>query len=393
MTDKEKYGNKGKNLLLMKTLGLPVPPFVVLESTTQPTKEDISAALFTLNAEWVSVRSSPNYSLPGILDTTLNVKGDNVDLIHLIAHDIMMSVNSDRVQTYKKNEGINDAITSGVIIQKMVFGNLNNNSGTGVVFSSNPITGEDELYGEFLVQSQGMDLVDGSTTPENITNLKLQFPKIYEELYNIAKSLEIKIGVIQDIEFTFEDGKLYILQTRDAKILHKANTEFQMRLLTENKITIEQWSKNVSGVKQNIQRSYDIEKYYTVAQGIGASSGLLEGKVILNKEGLKLEGEKIFVANLTSTDDIDIISGVQGILTINGGKTSHAAIVSRSWGKVCVVGCGDVEINGTRIKIGDKEISEGESILIDGDTGKIYLPYYFEEHGQKQTTEEEVSGK
>ena len=378
MTDKEKYGNKGKNLLAMTDLGLPIPPFVIIDANSKPTKETIEAALLTLNAPFVSIRSSPSHSLPGVLDTTLNVNGKNVDLAYLIVNDILSSVNfyEERVNIYKQNEGIEEEITSAAIIQRMVFGNAGETSGTGVVFSSNPITGEEELYGEFLINAQGQELVDGSTTPMNIKQLRDIFPEIYNELKKYAKALEENFKAIQDIEFTFEEEKLYILQTRNAKILQKANYQFYTRLFDEGKISVEEWSKNITinnGINKFVQREYDKNEFMPVAQGIGASSGLLFGKVILNKEGLKLEGEKIYVAELTSTDDIDIISGVEGILTINGGKTSHAAIVSRSWGKVCVVGCEAISIDGSKITIGNKTIEEGDSVLIDGDTGEIYL--------------------
>lgn len=373
---KEKYGNKGDKLKFMKSFyPTAVPPFFIIEIGETPSKEKIAMELAHLNAQSVSVRSSPNHSLPGILNTVLNVKGDNVELVYVIANDIIKSVNSEKVQIYKENEGIIEDIKTAVIVQAMVFGNKNENSGTGVVFSSNPINGDSELYGEYLPNAQGEELVSGETTPLTIKDLEKNKEGIYLELYYLVKKLENIFGKIQDVEFTFEDNKLFLLQTRDAKVLQKANYIFNERLLKNEKITQEQFEENIKSVGKIETIQYDLNNFIPIAQGIGASSGLLFGKVTLGENYLDDPEAKIYVAELTTTDDINKISKSQGILTVNGGKTSHAAIVSRSWGKVCVVGCGSIQINAKdkNITIEDQTIEEGEYILIDGDSGKVYL--------------------
>jgi pyruvate,orthophosphate dikinase len=388
MNKKDLYGNKGHNLMIMFELGLPVPTFHILDTeflhkffsmplSVQYSEIDNLMRTTFDSIDFISVRSSPNYSLPGILDTELNVSTKDISKIIGLIHANNDSLFSPKVGIYKKQEKIVNELQSAVILQKMVFGNKNENSGSGVCFSSSPITGRAVLYGEFLMNTQGEKLVDGSTTPLEIEELKKLKPKVFSELDSFCAFLEKNFKEIQDIEFTFEDDKLYILQTRNAKTTTQANLTFRSCLLEAGVITQSEFETMTEkpNLNQNMLSKFNKDDFKLVGKGIGASSGILLGVLAFNKEQLSTEKSSIYAANLTSTDDIDIISKSAGILTLNGGKTSHAAIVSRSWGKVCVVGCSDITISSiNELIFKNGEIAKaGDEILIDGDTGEIFI--------------------
>ncbi len=293
---------------------------------------------------------------------------------------VFKSWNTQRAKIYRKFSNIADDIGTAVNIQAMVFGNMGQDSGTGVAFTRDPSTGERYLYGEFLMNAQGEDVVAGIRTPNPIVQLKGENSELYNQFSEIAASLETHYKNMQDIEFTIERGRLYILQTRNGKSTASASIRIAVELCQEGLITKEEAVKRIDPhqLGKLLHRRIDDDVDFDVlANGLPASPGAGSGKIILDSdlaEKLGTAGEKvILVRTETTPDDIHGVLVAQGILTSRGGMTSHAAVVARHMGKPAICGCEALRINyGTKkVYIDGEEFSEGSEITIDGGTGRV----------------------
>ena len=269
---------------------------------------------------------------------------------------------------------------TAVVIQEMVFGNLNEISGTGVAFSRNPSNGEKEVFGEYLLKAQGEDIVAGIRTPEPISKLKEQLPEIYDQFIKLAKVLEDHNKDMQDIEFTIENGKLYLLQTRNGKRSPYAAVKIAVDMVKEGILTKEEAIMKVDPnvLPQLLHGDFDPEATKTailLGKGLPGSAGVAIGRVMFASERVETRALSILVREETSPEDIKGISLAQGIVTVKGGATSHGAVVARGMGKCCVTGCGDIQINDIKreMYIGGHTVKEGDFISISGYTGEIFL--------------------
>ncbi len=489
---KKLLGGKGANLAEMTRLGLPVPPGFVIstdscndyyrhgEVITEGLKQGIFKALKQLekqanktfggevNPLLLSVRSGSYYSMPGMMDTVLNLglndksvealaleTGDRgfaldcyrrflqmySDVVLKVGHyhfervldsmkktygvenarelpdegweklvqqykDVVKreapsggfpqdpheqllgavravfdSWNNDRAVVYRRLNRIPDDLGTAVTIQAMVFGNMGEDSGTGVAFTRNPSTGEKELYGEILFDAQGEDVVAGTRTPLPISTLHDKNPKVYGQFTLICDILEKHYGDMQDIEFTIEKGVLYILQTRTGKRSAGAAVKIAVDLVEEGKCSKEEalLRINSSQLVQLLHRRIDLTNTpEPLAKGLPASPGAAWGRVVFDAnvaEKKGLDGQKvILVRSETTPDDIHGIVTAQGVLTSRGGMTSHAAVVARGMGKPCISGCDALRIDPQNnfFQVEDRVIKEGEIITIDGTSGYVY---------------------
>jgi len=307
---------------------------------------------------------------------------------------VFNSWNNKRAITYRELNNIPHDLGTAVNIQTMVFGNMEKNSGTGVAFTRNPSTGENKFYGEYLLNAQGEDVVAGIRTPHPIADLEEQMPEIFSQLADIRKKLEEHYKDVQDLEFTVEDGKLYLLQTRTGKRTAQAAVNIAVDMVKEGlidkKIAV---TRVVPDQVDNllhpmIDPETDIK---SIAKGLPASPGAAVGKVVFDADEAERrgkEGERVILVRMeTSPDDIGGMANSQGILTARGGMTSHAAVVGRGMGKPCVVGCSDISLDeeNEKFKVKDKEISKEDFITLDGTTGNVIL-------GETKLIEPEISG-
>lgn len=478
-------GGKGGNLSEMKKIGLPIPEGIIISTTAckeffkdgkKITKELESEILEKLeylqevtgkkfegeNPLLVSVRSGAPVSMPGMMDTILNlgmndntaekmitifkdkvfvhelycrfiqmfseiVMGiekehffklkeqlfaerkdeDKIETYKMVIkaskelykketgkdfpespkEQLFMAVNAifnswenDRAILYRRINGIDDAMGTAVVIQEMVFGNLNEISGTGVAFSRNPSNGDKEVFGEYLLKAQGEDIVAGIRTPEPISKLKEQLPEIYDQFIKLAKVLEDHNKDMQDIEFTIENGKLYLLQTRNGKRSPYAAVKIAVDMVNEGIVTKEEAIMKVdpSVLPQLLHGNFDPEATKTavlLGKGLPGSAGVAIGRVMFASERVETRALSILVREETSPEDIKGISLAQGIVTVKGGATSHGAVVARGMGKCCVTGCGEIQINDIKreMYIGGYTVKEGDFISISGYTGEIFL--------------------
>ena len=294
---------------------------------------------------------------------------------------VFKSWNNPRAVTYRKINKIPDDLGTAVNVQAMVFGNMGNDSGTGVGFTRNPSTGEKEFYGEYLTNAQGEDVVAGIRTPNPISKLKEEMPEVYNQLKEITERLEKHYRDVQDFEFTIEKGKLYMLQTRTGKRTPMAAVKIAVDMVKEGLITKEEAIMRIepSQIEQLLHPIIDPKvKVEPIAKGLPASPGAACGKVVFTADDAEKRGKEepvILVRAETSPDDIHGMNAAKGILTSRGGMTSHAAVVARGMGKPCVVGCEALQINEEEKKIivNGKEIKEGDWITIDGGTGNVML--------------------
>ncbi len=489
---KKLLGGKGANLAEMTRLNLPVPPgFSVTteacnnyyshgETLSEKLRAEIEEALAELerqsgkvlgdkkNPLLLSVRSGAYFSMPGMMDTILNLglndttvealaaaSGDRAfaldcyrrllqmygDVVLKIEHEtfenvfeqirtllniplgqrltvdgleklvekykeiimresgkefpqdprvqlltsiaaVFASWNNQRAIVYRRLNGIPDSLGTAVNIQAMVFGNLGEGCGTGVAFTRNPSTGEKKLYGEFLFNAQGEDVVAGIRTPQPFSELAAKYPIIYSEFERICKILENHYGDMQDIEFTFEKEKLYILQTRNAKRTAAAAVKIAVDLVSEGVCSRDEALLKVEPAQltQLLHRGIDPSITLSpVDTGLPASPGAAVGKVVFDADLAEQKGQKgedvILVRSETTPDDIHGIVASQGVLTSRGGMTSHAAVVARGMGKPCVSGCESLKIDleGKKFQIGGQIVREGDIISINGTTGHVYL--------------------
>ena len=486
-------GGKGANLAEMTRLGLPIPQgfTVTTEACTdyynqgRKISEEIEAQIFealegleqkqgkkfgdTENPLLVSVRSGARASMPGMMDTILNLgltdvavegfakktgnprfaydsyrrfiqmfsdvvmeipksyferildeikdsKGVNFDT-ELTAEDlhevikkfkqiykdkmgsdfpqeprvqlmeavkaVFRSWDNDRAIVYRRMNDIPGDWGTAVNVQAMVFGNMGNTSGTGVAFTRNPSTGAKGIYGEYLINAQGEDVVAGIRTPQPITKLQEDMPECYGKFMEIANKLEAHYKDMQDMEFTIEDGKLFFLQTRNGKRTAGAAIQIACDLVDEGMITPEEAVCRIEAksLDQLLHPNFDVDalkKGEVIGQALPASPGAAAGKVYFNAEDAVLAHERdervILVRLETSPEDIEGMHAAEGVLTVRGGMTSHAAVVARGMGTCCVSGCGDIIIDeaGKTFELGGYHFKEGDYISLDGSTGKIY---------------------
>ena len=490
---KNLLGGKGANLSEMTILGIPVPQgFTVTteacnkyyedgKKISQDVIEEIENKMAELekitgkkfgsleNPLLVSVRSGARVSMPGMMDTILNL-GLNDSAVEVVANktnnprfaydsyrrfiqmfsDVVMGIekrlfedkldamkeargvkldtdlNADDLkelvaqfkELYKKEKGeefpqdpkvqLIESITAvfrswdnpraivyrrlndipgdwgtAVNVQQMVFGNKGETSGTGVIFSRNPATGENKIYGEYLMNAQGEDVVAGIRTPQPISQLEEQDPVIYKQLTDIIATLEAHYKDMQDMEITIEEGKLYFLQTRNGKRTAQAALKIAVDLVEDGTLTKEEAILKVEPKQLDtlLHPAFDVEelkKANVVAKGLPASPGAACGKIAFTADESKEraeKGEKVVLVRLeTSPEDIEGMIAAEGILTVRGGMTSHAAVVARGMGTCCVAGCGEIKVDekAKTVTIEDKTYGVDDYISIDGSTGNIY---------------------
>ena len=297
---------------------------------------------------------------------------------------VFRSWNNERAIVYRKMNDIPSSWGTAVNVQEMVYGNSGENSGTGVAFTRNPANGENELFGEYLINAQGEDVVAGIRTPQSISTLREVMPNIYEQFVVIAKKLENHYKDMQDMEFTIENGKLFMLQTRNGKRTAEAAIKIAVDMVNEGLITKEDALLKVepNQLDQLLHPKFDVDALNNskvIAKGLAASPGAGAGKIYFNSldcENAKARGEETLLVRLeTSPEDIKGMTSANGILTVRGGMTSHAAVVARGMGKCCVSGCSDLIIDEENKTLTTKEgliFKEGDYLSIDGATGLVY---------------------
>ena len=490
---RELLGGKGANLAEMTSLGLPVPQgfTITTEACTQYYEdgreineeiqaqineyivkmEDITGKKFGDNENplLVSVRSGARASMPGMMDTILNL-GLNETVVNVIAEksgnarwawdcyrrfiqmysDVVMEVgkkyfeelidkmkadkgvtydveltaddlkelasqfkaeykakigsdfpddpkeqlmgavkavfrswDNPRANVYRRDNDIPYSWGTAVNVQSMAFGNMGDDCGTGVAFTRDPATGEKKLMGEFLINAQGEDVVAGVRTPMPIAKMAEEFPEAYAEFEKVCSTLENHYRDMQDMEFTVENKKLYMLQTRNGKRTAQAALKIACDLVDEGMRTEEEAVAMIDprNLDTLLHPQFDaaaLKKAEPVAKALGASPGAACGKVVFSAEDAKewaARGEKVVLVRLeTSPEDIEGMKASQGILTVRGGMTSHAAVVARGMGTCCVSGCGDIAMDeeNKKFTLAGKTYTEGSEISIDGSTGNIY---------------------
>ncbi|MBT4136082.1 pyruvate, phosphate dikinase [archaeon] len=491
---KEILGGKGANLSEMTNIGMPVPPGFTISTEAcdnfykdgkrlnEVVKNQISVKLKELETDMnkrfgdsndpllVSVRSGAAVSMPGMMDTVLNLglndesvqgliqktgnerfvydsyrrfiqmfgdvvmnvkhelfeeilqrvkdgKGVKVDTeleiedlkrivsmykeviqaktgrlfpnnvheqLEMAINAVFSSWNNNRAIVYRRMNNIHGLIGTAVNVQSMVYGNMGNDSGTGVCFTRNPSTGENKFYGEFLMNAQGEDVVAGIRTPKKIEDLGEIMPEVYNQLLKIRNDLELHYKDMQDVEFTIQQGRLFILQTRNGKRTAHAAVRNAVEMVNESLITKEEAIVRVEAdsLDQLLHKQLDeVHKKDSkvVARGLPASPGAAVGKVVFNAEDAKVlagKGEKCILVRIeTSPEDIEGMDAADGILTARGGMTSHAAVVARGMGKCCVAGCSDLSINenAKSFDASGMQFREGDIISLDGSSGEVFV--------------------
>ena len=311
---------------------------------------------------------------------------------------VFRSWDNPRAIVYRRMNDIPGDWGTAVNVQAMVFGNMGETSGTGVAFTRNPSTGEKGIYGEYLINAQGEDVVAGVRTPQPITKLAEDLPECYKEFMEIANKLENHYRDMQDMEFTIQEGKLYFLQTRNGKRTAPAAIQIACDLVDEGMITKEEAVLRIEAksLDQLLHPTFDkdsLKAGEVIGEALPASPGAAAGKVVFTAEEAKElgkggKGERVVLVRLETTpEDIEGMVAAQGVLTVRGGMTSHAAVVARGMGTCCVSGCGDIKMNeeAEEFELGGYKFHKGDFISLDGTTGKIYK-------GDIKTVEASVSG-
>lgn len=310
---------------------------------------------------------------------------------------VFRSWHNKRAEVYRQMNNIPDTLGTAVNVQEMVYGNLSETSLTGVAFSRNPANGEDKLYGEYLVKAQGEDIVAGVRTPLSIDILEKENLKIYNELKGYSKLLEKHYKDMQDMEFTVENGKLYMLQTRNGKRTPVASLNIAIdmaneKLITQKEALMRLDPKEISGM---LHKSFDMNvlaKIKPITKGLPASPGAISGQICFNTDEVKEKFDKkistILVREETSPEDIEAMKYANGILTVRGGMTSHAAVVARGIGKCCISGCENAVVDEKKkiMTINGKQYSSNDYLSLDGTTGNVY-------EGVIETTDSNLSDK
>ena len=323
---------------------------------------------------------------------------DPVDQLMGAVKAVFRSWDNPRAIVYRRMNDIPGDWGTAVNVQAMVFGNMGETSGTGVAFTRNPSTGEKGIYGEYLINAQGEDVVAGVRTPQPITKLAEDLPECYKEFMELATKLENHYRDMQDMEFTIQEGKLYFLQTRNGKRTAPAAIKIACDLVDEGMIDEKEAVLRIEAksLDQLLHPTFDkdsLKAGEVIGEALPASPGAAAGKVVFTAEEAKEQGkggkgERVVLVRLETTpEDIEGMVASQGILTVRGGMTSHAAVVARGMGTCCVSGCGDIQINeeAKEFKLGGYTFHEGDYISLDGTTGKIYK-------GDIKTVEASVSG-
>ncbi len=306
-----------------------------------------------------------------------------VKQLELSIKAVFDSWNNNRARVYRRLHDIPDNLGTAVNVQSMVFGNMGETSGTGVAFTRNPATGENHLFGEYLINAQGEDVVAGTRTPEEISHLNDTMPEIYNQFVEISEKLEKHYKDMQDIEFTIENEKLYMLQTRSGKRTAQAALQVAVDLVHEGLIDKNEAIMRVepNQLDQLLHPTFDSEKLKgaeVIAKGLAASPGAASGKIYFHAADVveaKARGEKaILVRQETSPEDIEGMIASEGILTARGGMTSHAAVVARGMGKCCVAGCSEIRVSEDAkiMRTKDKVYNEGDFISLDGSSGVVF---------------------
>ncbi len=311
---------------------------------------------------------------------------------------VFRSWDNPRAIVYRRMNDIPSSWGTAVNVQTMVFGNMGNTSGTGVAFTRNPSTGEKGIYGEYLINAQGEDVVAGVRTPQPISKLAEDLPECYEEFMRLAEKLENHYRDMQDMEFTIQEGKLYFLQTRNGKRTAQAAINIACDLVDEKMITEEEAVTRIEAksLDQLLHPTFNKEALKNgevIGEALPASPGAATGKVVFTAEeakelGIGGKGEKVILVRLETTpEDIEGMIAAQGILTVRGGMTSHAAVVARGMGTCCVSGCGHIKMNEEKeeFELGGYTFKKGDYVSLDGTTGKIYK-------GEIATEEATVAG-
>ncbi len=423
-------GGKGANLAEMTSLGLPVPQgfTVTTEACTQyyedgrKINDEIMAQIMDAivkleeitgkkfgdkeNPLLVSVRSGARASMPGMMDTILNL-GLNEEVVETLAEasgnarwawdcyrrfiqmysDVVMEVGKkyfeELIDKMRRDNDIPYSWGTAVNVQMMAFGNMGDDCGTGVAFTRDPATGENGLFGEFLTNAQGEDVVAGVRTPMHISEMEQKFPEAFAQFKEVCNTLEKHYRDMQDMEFTVEHGKLYMLQTRNGKRTAQAALKIACDLVDEGMRTEEEAVAMIDprNLDTLLHPQFDaaaLKAATPMAKALGASPGAACGKVVFTADDAvewAARGEKVILVRLeTSPEDITGMKSAQGILTVRGGMTSHAAVVARGMGTCCVSGCGDIVMDEANKKftLNGKEYHEGDAISLDGSTGNIY---------------------
>ena len=322
---------------------------------------------------------------------------DPYEQLYKAINAVFESWNSERAVKYRQIHKIRGLLGTAVNVQAMVFGNMGEHSGTGVCFTRNPATGEKELYGEFLINAQGEDVVAGIRTPKSISELKQIMPEVYEELLRLAELLERHYKNMQDIEFTVQEGKLFILQTRNGKRTGVAAVKIAVDMVDEGLVDKKTAVRDLvepAHLDQLLHPRFKDETAYkdrVIGHGLPASPGAAVGQVVFtaeDAEAWKAQGKRVILVRVeTSPEDVGGMHAAEGILTSRGGMTSHAAVVARGWGKPCVAGCGDIVIDykTKTFRAGDVVVKEGDWISINGSTGEVIL-------GKEELVEPSLSG-
>ena len=308
---------------------------------------------------------------------------DPVEQLKLAIEAVFGSWDNPRANVYRRDNDIPYSWGTAVNVMPMVFGNLNNQSGTGVAFTRDPATGENKLMGEFLINAQGEDVVAGVRTPMPIAQMEQEFPEAYAQFLDVCETLENHYHDMQDMEFTVENKKLYMLQCRNGKRTAPAALKIACDLVDEGHKTPAEAVAMIDprNLDTLLHPQFDaaaLKAATPMGKGLGASPGAACGKVVFTAEDAEVwneRGEKVILVRLeTSPEDITGMKAAQGILTVRGGMTSHAAVVARGMGTCCVSGCGDINMDeeNKKFTLGGKEFHEGDYISIDGSTGNIY---------------------
>jgi len=309
---------------------------------------------------------------------------------------VFRSWDNPRANVYRRMNDIPSSWGTAVNVQTMVFGNMGNTSGTGVAFTRNPATGEKGIFGEYLINAQGEDVVAGVRTPQPISKLEQDLPECYKTFIQMAQKLEDHYKDMQDMEFTIQDGTLYFLQTRNGKRTAQAAIQIACDLVEEGMITPQEAvcrieAKSLDQLLHPVFKADALKNGILIGSALPASPGAAAGKVYFNAldaEAAKKRGERAIMVRLeTSPEDIEGMEASQGILTVRGGMTSHAAVVARGMGTCCISGCGEIKMDEEKkeFSLGGHTYHEGDYISLDGNTGNIY-------DGDLETQEAEVSG-
>ncbi len=347
---------------------------IKVEGVTSESGLSVSALIKLVETYKVIFKSETNCEFPQ----------DIQEQLQMAISAVFSSWNNERAIKYREINNISADLGTAVVIQEMVFGNYNNNSATGVLFSRNPNNGEVGIYGEYLINAQGEDVVSGVRTPKFISEMIKEMPAMYDELEAVAKFLETYYRDMQDIEFTIENQKLFLLQTRNAKRSNKAKIKFLLEMVANKQMTNEEFVEAID--KKDVEAylfakfsPIELKKHQLFAHGLAASEGASSGKICFDLAAVEqtiANGEKaILMRHETSPEDITSMDLSEAIVTALGGMTSHAAVVARGMGKCCVCGINELQIDYQKriATMNNYQLQEGDEISVDGTTGNIYV--------------------